>query len=58
MGHSSDGEWDGGSVLCERKVNRVSQGVVTQRGAVGNEVKVVWVLKLLLEGKGLISHLA
>lgn len=46
-----NGEWDGGSILCERKVNKMSQDVVTQRGAVGNEVKEVWVLKLLWKGR-------
>lgn len=42
-----NGEWDGGSVLWERKVNKMPEDVATQRGAVGNEVKGGWVLKLL-----------
>lgn len=53
-----NGEWDGGLILCERNVNKMSQDVATQKGAVGNEVKGVWVLKIAMERKGLISHLA
>lgn len=45
------GEGDGGSVLCERKVNKMPQFVATQKGAGGNEVKGVWVSKSLWMGR-------